>query len=194
MTRKIAIGAILSMAVTSAAFAQGFVAVGAGSANASADCSGFDTCKDSSTGYKLSGGYMFTDQIGIEAVYLNMGKVTASGTIFYPGYGSYKTDIEIKTTGYGVGILGLVPVGTDWVFNYRLGLLNAKSKFDVTAISFVSGSESKSSTTVYFGIGGGYNVNSNVTVALEYDRFNAKDIADESYTVSLLSLAARYKF
>jgi len=194
MIRKIAIGAVLSTVVTSAAFAQGFVGVSAGTASAKADCTGLDTCKDSSTGYKLSGGYMLTDRMGVEAVYFNMGKVTASGTIFYPGRGSSFTDSEIKTTGFGVGVIGLAPLGTDWVFNYRVGLLNANSTTDVTTTKFGSASDSKSASTVYFGIGGGYNVNSNITVALEYDFFNATDTADGKYTVSLTSLAARYKF
>ena len=194
MIKQVAIGVLLSSTIMSAAVAEGFVAVGAGTASAKADCTGWNTCKDSGSGYKLSGGYMFTDRMGVEAVYFNMGKVTASGTRFYPGFGSSFTDTEIKTTGFGVGILGLLPLATEWSLSYRLGLLNAKSMIDVSTTNFGSASDSKSASNIYLGIGGGYNVNSNITVALEYDFFNATDVTDSKYTVSLTSLAARYRF
>jgi len=190
MIKKLAMGIILCMTVPAAAFAQGYIEAGAGNASTATDCTGMDACKDSSTGFKVSAGYLFNERFGLEAVYFDMGKMTALETRL----DNSKIGLQIKTTGYGGGLLGLAPVGTNWVFNYRIGILQAKSARDITLGSSSVLKDSRTSTAVYLGLGGGYNMTPNFTVAVVYDFFNAKDANNQSYTNKLLSLNARYKF
>ena len=88
----------------------------------------------------------------------------------------------------------MAPVGKDWVFNYRIGVLKAKSARNIRSGSSSMLNDSRTSTAVYLGLGWGYSMTPNFTVAVEYDFFNAKDADNQSYTNKLLSLNARYKF
>lgn len=190
MIKKLAMAAFLTTTAPAPIFAQGYIEAGAGNASTATDCTELDSCKDSSTGFKVSAGYLFNKRFGLEVAYFDMGKMTALAT----RTDNSKIGLQIKTTGYGGGLLGLIPMGTNWVFNYRAGVLQAKSARDITLGSSSVLNDSKTSTAVYLGLGGGYNMTPDFTVGVAYDSFNAKDAVDESYTSKLLSLGARYKF
>lgn len=193
MLRKLIGGALVCASMSSVAFAGGFIELGVGSGKVSGtgtDCDDPDeSCKKTGTGYKVGGGYMFNENVGAELAYYSMAdlKVTASG---------FAGSAKMKTTGIGVGALGVFPVAKDVKFLGRLGLVNASSKVSASGDFLIpSGvATSKSSANLYWGVGASYDVGSNVDVSLNYESFGAKNVMKEKYTASMFSVAAGYKF
>lgn len=184
---------VAAASLASPALAGPFFGANAGYSTSNVDCSGTSSCDDDDFGYKVYGGYMFGPHWGLEALYINVGKVRASVPAVVDST-PVQVDADIKTDGYGAGILLNLSTNPSWDFLLRLGVLSANSKATVSAAGFGSASDSNRVATVYYGIGGGYRFTKNVAVVIEADGFNAKDIADQSYGSWLISAGVRVQF
>ncbi len=131
------------------------------------DCSFTITCDDKDTAWKLFGGYQFNKNLGVEAGYVNFGKVGGTDVIF----GTF----EIKPTGFEVLAVGTLPINPQFDVYGKLGLFS----WDLDA-SDAFGKISESGTDLTFGIGVKYNFAKNVGIRLEWQRYN--DIGNESTT------------
>jgi OOP family OmpA-OmpF porin len=190
----ISLAAVAALFAAPGAFAQGYAGLGAGPTRGDIDCTGADTCKKTSTGYKLYGGFKFPNQFAVEAVYVDWGKVDVTATAIDIG----TAQISGKGTGFGIGGAYIASLSPQWTGVARLGFMQNKVKLSVSALSG-SGSETFSGTFPYYGFGIGYNMTPNLAITGEADFSRAKyaeglDIPALKANVQLLSVGIRYSF
>jgi len=161
--------------------------VGSSSINLSdADCAGTTKCDKSDTGFKVSGGYTFMPNFGVELAYIDLGKATLSdGTI----------TASLSETGLAAYGVGTYPIDNFSLFA-KAGISSLKSKIDA-AIGGFSASDSSTNTNFAWGIGAGYTISKNVSAMLEWERYKGdfSDISsDLTYDVDLISIGMKYNF
>jgi OOP family OmpA-OmpF porin len=150
--KKISIAVLLSTAViSSAAFADAsgfFAAVDAQNWSASG---GGGNITNPSTGYRIGGGYNFTQNWGVEVDYAKSGDATQ------PGGGTLNAS---STQLVGVGTY---PINNMFSVYGKLGVASNK-----VGGSNASGCTICSTTSTAYGAGGVYNINKQFGVRLEY--------------------------
>jgi OOP family OmpA-OmpF porin len=119
---------ILSAGLSATAYAEGdtgaYLGAGIGRASASDYCSGNSTglltinCDESDTSFKVYGGYRFTRHLAIEAAYVDLGKLNATGS-FAGNPFSNSTEI----TGVTLQAVGIATLGDRFSLTARIGAL-----------------------------------------------------------------------
>ena len=138
--------------------AAGTSYVGASLGQADTDASGLD----SDTSFQIFGGYMFTDNLGVEGGYSKYGTFEGGSTsmdadgFYLAGRGAYQINDQFSV----VGKLGVVHYG-----------------FETTS---GGGMTSGDGTSTLVGIGVDYNVNQSVAVGASYDMISDVEDADVS--------------
>lgn len=205
----VSVGFALIVGATMAVADSGWYAgAGAGKARVTEDmCSGsadfFDvgtsSCsdEDTSTSWKVFGGYQFHPNAAAEFGYVDLGKseVSARGTVLGVD-SSLGGDWEPK--GFTLGIVGNFPVGNGFELLGKVGFL----RWDVdlsargTGEYAGSGSEDDNGVDLSFGVGAKFNINKSVALRAELDRF--KDVGDDSTTgqsdINMLSVGVQFGF
>ena len=150
-----------------------------------ADCAGL-TCDKNDFGFKVSGGYTFAPNFGVEVSYVDLGEATFSdGTV----KGSMS---DTGVAAYGIGTLPI----NDFALFAKAGITSIKTKIDGSTTTF-SASDSSTNTNFAWGVGAEYNVNQHISALLEWERykFEFSDLGlNESRDVDLFSIGARYHF
>ncbi len=151
--KKISIAVLLSTAViSSAAFADAsgfFAAVDAQNWNASGG--GANGIVNPSTGYRIGGGYNFTQNWGVEVDYAKSGDATQRG-------GGVINGSSTQLAG-----VGTYPINNMFSVYGKLGVGSNKLSGSGTAGCTVC-----SATSTLYGVGGTYNINKQFGVRLEY--------------------------
>jgi OOP family OmpA-OmpF porin len=138
---------------------------------------GFDTFDESDTGYKFFAGYRFSDNFAVEGVYVDYGE--PSGHIL-----GIPAGVEI--TGYGVNLVGTIPLATGFEIFGKLGLL----AWDGTAtLGNLSGDESDTDLT--YGIGAAYFFDDHFGVQAEWEFVN---FDNSNMDADMLSVGVQYRF
>ena len=154
--KKISIAVLLSTAViSSTAFADAsgfFVAADAQSWSASGGGGGGIT--NPSTGYRIGGGYNFTQNWGVEVDYAKSGDATQSAK---QGGGT------INGSSTQLAGVGTYPINNMFSVYGKLGVASNKLAGTATAGCTVC-----SATSTLYGVGGTYNINKQFGVRLEY--------------------------
>jgi OOP family OmpA-OmpF porin len=131
---------------------------------------------ESDTAFKLFGGYMFNDYVGVEAAYLDMGQV--SKTFGYDGgdFSLYSGEVTVDTelTGITVQLVGQYPIVPVDLF--------AKEYIDRDRSSFEG-------TNTVWGVGVRYNFD-RYAVRVEYEDFDVSELDD----LNIISLGVEYRF
>lgn len=188
MNKKTLSAAALALMLSSGAFAQGYVGIGAGPAKINVDCAGTTTCDNTSSGLKLFGGYKLAPNWAAELGYFDFGKAKAT---INDGEGGIIAG-EIKATAVGAGVAFFGQFAPDWTGVARLGIASTKAKGSA-ATSGVSGSVSESNTNAYFGLGLSYALSKAVTLDGAMD-FSRVKFAGESARVHLVSIGVTFAF
>lgn len=191
MKRTLTAAVLLSsLVVAGAAFAQGGPYIGGsiGQSNYKFDCSGV-SCDKSDFGFKVFGGYTFTPYLGVEAHYVDLGKITLDPS-FVPGVGTVSGDI--KSSGFGLSLLAQYPIEQFSIFG-KLGFTYLDTKVSGSISGVGSGSDSETATNFSYGIGGAYNFNKQLSARLEWERFRA-EFQSEKEDVDLISIGITYRF
>jgi len=179
----LAIAALTSFAASSA-FAQNYYVGGSvGSSHANIDCTGATNCSNNSTGYKIFGGYKFTPNLAGELTYFDLGKVHATVA---------PDTLNIKTTGFGIGVAGFVDFAPQWKGVGRLGIAQNSTKVELTG-GPVTGSDTDNNTQAYLGLGVSYEIQKNLTLDGTLD-FTRLKYSTESANVRVLSVGLTYAF
>jgi OOP family OmpA-OmpF porin len=188
-------------ALSGTALAQGYVGASIGQSDYKVDCTGLTTCDTKDTGYKLFGGYMFTRNLGVEAGWVDLGKVKATADLMIaPPVEDVASIVvsgagELKASGPFLAGIAVAPIGSGSVFG-KVGLANLKSELSVTA-GGVTDSTSTRHTDVFYGVGAGYNFTKNLAVRAEWERFRIKysdGVEEFKDNVDLLSVGVVYRF
>jgi len=142
------------------------------------------TVDDSDMGFKVGGGYMFNQNLGVEAAYVDLGKEKFTA----PGVSA-----EAKASGEVLAVLGVWPINPQFSLLGRIGAINGTVKVSG------GGADVKSTDVkLTYGVGGAYNLNKQFSIRLEYDRYDKLGNSDPNSTgessVDLISLGVVYKF
>jgi OmpA-OmpF porin, OOP family len=182
------VAAAAGLMLSTAAFAQAYVGIGAGPSKLSVSCADTDTCDTTGTGFKVFGGYKFTPNIAAEANYFDFGKAKATITDSELGLVSAK----YKPTAIGLGVAFFGDVAPNWPGVVRLGVASVKAKASGSGAG-ISTSDSKTTTQAYFGLGIGYSILKNLSVDLAAD-FSRSKIYDETSNVRMITVGVTYSF
>ena len=137
----------------------------------------------------MFGGYTFTPYLGVEAHYVDLGKITLDPS-FVPGVGTVSGDI--KSSGFGLSLLAQYPIEQFSIFG-KLGFTYLDTKVSGSISGVGSGSDSETATNFSYGIGGAYNFNKQLSARLEWERFRA-EFQSEKEDVDLISIGITYRF
>jgi len=196
------------IALTSAAFADGFYGVGEITrSNTALDKGYFDgalgnngasglSSHDSGNGnqWRLQGGYRFNPNLAIEAGYLDFG--TAKYKANYAGgtaHGSLKAG--------GVDVVGLasIPLSDDFSVFGKAGLVYANVKSSLSASDPAALASDNNSTRVLrplLGVGASYKITQNADLRVDFDHVSGlgKSATTGKMNDNMLSLGVAYHF
>jgi OmpA-OmpF porin, OOP family len=195
--KKTSIAAILAasgLAVSSAAMAQaksadqGFYA-GAriGQSKVDIDCTGAN-CEDTDTAFGIFGGYKINRNFAVEAGYTDFGKVNATVTV--PA-----ATLEVKSNAFDVVGVGAFPINQQFSVYGKLGFYRGEAKASAT-LGVFSGSQKETNTDLTYGVGVQYNVNPQLGVRGEWQRYSSMggDSIGGTFDLDVFALGVTYKF
>ena len=183
------LGVASAMAFTGPAWAQdtGFYAgLSFGQSSVDVDCTGFSSCDDSDTAWKVFGGYQFNRNFAVEFGYTDLGEASASA----PG-----ASATAESTAFEVSAVGMLPLADRFSIFGRIGLHMSDTDARAT-LGSVSGSTSESNTGLTFGIGARYDFTKNLGVRAEWQRYadvGGDDVGGE-FDVDVISIGVIWKF
>ncbi len=139
-------------------------------------------CDDTDTGWKLFGGYQFTQHFGVEAAYVDLGEASARAiTLGVPVRAKAEVD------GFGIFATGALPVGGSFSIVGKLG--GFYSDVDVKASApRVRVSDDESSLGLAAGAAAQYDVNERVVLRIEWERYF--DVGDDDIGEADIDLIA----
>lgn len=189
---KLLVAAVLALGgviAVSQAAAQGFYLGGSvgksdfDDDNAIPDLITSGSVDGSDTGFKIFGGYQFSQHFGVELAWVDLGKAGYSGTFF----GTPVTGGSVETSGLNISAVGTLPLGSGFALFGKAGFFAWESKAkDVTGGAPFSGKED--GTDLSLGIGASYDLTKNFGIRAEWERFKA--VGD----IDLWSVGIAYKF
>src|SRR6185503_6613167 len=167
MHKRLGLTALAALALMAATAAQadtqpGFYAgAGIGSTKVGDDdLSGVD---DSDTGFKIFGGYTFTENWGVEVSYFDFGEASVSAG---------NSSASVGITGLSASAVGRLPVNDMFAVYGKLGFASydVDAKFNIAG--FGRGSASDSDSDLIYGVGGALSFGGNFEARLEYEALN----------------------
>lgn len=170
-----------------------------GTQNADAD--------DSSTGYKLFGGYSFHENISVEFSYINMGEVDAdsssSGTYSDAMNNSLSGDIlanaKAKVDAFTLDAKLNYPIASSTELVAKAGIYSADTTLNIGASSTLSAeiydySKSENSTGLHYGIGINFELTEAIGLLAGWERLDNVEANGGESDVDLLSIGLIYNF
>lgn len=128
----------------------------------------YDKLDKTDVGYKVYGGYLLYDYLGLDLAYVNLGNPdSGSGTL--------------EVTGGNVAALGNLPI------NQQISLFAKLGTFIWNATPSVG--KNKSGNDISFGIGGNFNAKDNIFIHGEIEKY---DTSDESIIMYSLGIMAAF--
>lgn len=180
------LGAALAV---SQASAQGFYMgasfgkTDADSGNAVPDLITSGSVDGTDSGIKLFGGFAFSRNVALEMAYVDLGKLTYSGSYgFVPVTGG-----TLETSGFNFAFVGTIPLNPSFSIFGKLGMFMWEAEArDVTGgFPF---SQTIDDVDISYGFGAAYNFNKSFSVQAEWEQYEAVD------TISLLSVGVVFRF
>ena len=165
-----------------AAQAEGaYIGASVGRAESELNVDGF-SLKDSDTGFKLTAGYEFTKNFGVEVGYADLGKpsIAAGGDMVFAEPRSY----------YLAGT-ATYPLDDKFSVFAKAVVTNNRTKLGATG----AGTEKFTHTAAILGFGAAYNFTKNIAGVVDYEHFGKTlDEPDRNLKSDLISVGLRYKF
>ncbi len=144
----------------------------------------FDT-KD--TAFKIFGGYRILDWVGVEAGYVDLGKITQRGN--QPGLTGFRLE-EAGFNAFGVLYWDIAPVVPIDLFA-KAGLMVSQAHVRVNSL-FSTFDDTNNSTDLAWGVGGQFRLGK-LGFRLEYEHFNL-DAGSGFDSPNMISAGATYTF
>ena len=142
------------------------------------------TIDESSTGFKLLGGYRVNKNFAVEGYYANLG--TYDFTVFTTGPVATVTG-EVEVTALGMDLLGIVPFNPTLSGFARVGVYRWDSEGTVSGPGGTF-SASEDGTDFKFGLGLDWKVAEAMSVRAEWEYYNNDD------SISMLSAGIVFRF
>ncbi|NRA56113.1 MAG: porin family protein [Gammaproteobacteria bacterium] len=150
---------------------------------------------DNRTGWTLNIGYEVTENLAVEAGYIDMGDVSLT-------LNTMVTDVDLfinqvknvhPNSADGVTLAGVYRyhINDKISLSGRLGLFRWDGDFDAIAIDSGEklGSDDSSGTDMFYGVGGGFKMTDKLTITIQWQHFKL-----EKESLRMLSIGARYRF
>ncbi|MYM26989.1 outer membrane beta-barrel protein [Duganella sp. CY15W] len=182
---KIVIALIAALAAPLAAHAEGaYVGGNIGRAEQKADIASYSV-KESTTAYKVYGGYNYTKNFGAEVGFADLRE--AEKTINGARISSKPQSLYVAAT-------GTLPLDDQFALFAKVGVARNHVKMDVSS-KFGSANGSDNRTSPFIGVGASYALNKNISFVAEYENFGkvAKD-GSSNIKADFLSVGVRYAF
>ena len=187
---KIAVATLILGVMATPAMADGFYgALDFGQAKGKDTCTGAAEigvvgCKDTSSAYRIGGGYQYTPMWGAEISYGDYGSASLGSFMGIP-LGDW------ETSGFQISGIGTFPLGAGFDLIGKLGI--ARTKLDLK--TFI-GTYTDTSTKLAAGIGAQYNVSNSVAIRAQYEDLGK--VGDDATTgkskITLLTAGVVFKF
>jgi OOP family OmpA-OmpF porin len=156
------------------------------------------TTDESSTGFKIYGGYRFHRNFAVEVGIVDYGDFTATRTVTAPGPGSVRS--ELTVTGVYGDLVGIIPVGSSVELFGKVGFIatgahtNLSTTGAVAIVGDSSGSDSE--TGLHAGLGAEVLVAQHFAIRVEYEQ--ASNVGDTAKTgsgdIRALFVGGTYRF
>ncbi len=143
------------------------------------------TMEQGSTSFKILGGYQINPNLAIEGYYANLGKYDFTLSTTGPTL-SGKGDVGI--TGFGVDVLGILPLDASNSVFARIGLFGWDSKGTFAVTGGKSFSASDSGTDLKFGLGYDWKITPKLLLRTEWEYYKLDP------EISVLSAGFTYRF
>jgi OOP family OmpA-OmpF porin len=183
MYKHLGLSALAALGLMAATAAQadtqpGFYAgAGIGSTKVGDDISGVD---DSDTGFKVFGGYNFTENWGVEVSYFDLGEASVEAG---------NSSASVGVTGLSASAVGRLPVNEMFAVYGKLGFASYDVDLDFNNVpGFGSGHLSDSDSDMIYGVGGALSFGGNFEARLEYEALNVDGDA------SMISVSGLFRF
>lgn len=188
-------------ALPAAAWAEAYIGAALGGTRFSAysTCTGSSSCDldKYGVGWKLYGGYRFTDYFAVEGGWTDLGETSA--TVTGSVVAGDRTAVDWRAQGVEASVLLTIPFGDDVRFYTRLGALNSKTDADVSytnlGVTTVT-ARSVNETNFMLGFGGQWDIGEYLGLRFEWQRYLdvGKDSTTGSADVDLFAISALFRF
>jgi hypothetical protein len=183
--------ALAGLVLASGVQAQGsnlpnsYATIGGGTSSYDIDCAGTSRCDNKGSLLRVTGGYRLWNGIGVEGIYANLGKATASvGTV----------DVEIRGSMVGLGVAFYLPLGASWDAAARVGAASVTTKTSGRVGSSPTVQvDNNRSVQPYAGLSVAYAFNSTLAAELSWDSTQVESLGDKG-TVTSLALGLKFRF
>ncbi len=145
------------------------------------------TADTSDTAYKLFAGYKVNKNFAVEGGYTDLGKTSISMTTTGP---VASINAEAAVTLWEVNAVGILPINENFSVFGKLGYHWDDAKTTGTGIF---GNKDYSGDDFKLGVGAEYNINKNIGLRLEFERYN-KVASSVGTDVDVASLGMAYRF
>ncbi len=165
-----------------AAQAEGaYIGASVGSAESKLSTNGI-SLKDSDTGFKLTAGYDFTKNFGVEVGYADLGKPSIAA-------GGDRATAEPRS--YYLAGTATYPIDEAFSVFAKAGVTNNHTKLGATGVP----TEKFTHTAAILGVGAAYNFTKNIAGVIEYENFG-KTVDEQGGNLKsdMVSIGLRYKF
>ena len=158
---------------------------------------------DTTTSFRLRGGYQFGRYFALEVAYVDFGEVEYHfdpDDCPFGAPGPCPFNVRSSINGVVGTLRAIMPIGDRWFVDARLGY--GTMKVDTDEIAGTATSESRSNGTVHYGIAGGYRFNDHWEVVLDFSEYAQDDLSglgsdSGSYNLgesSVTSLGVAYRW
>ena len=153
---------------------------------------------NSSTGYKLFGGYQLNRNFAVEGGYFDLGRFNYSVSTTGPGItgpGTFTSDTRVR--GLNLDLVGILPLTDQFSVFGKIGAAYAQSRanFTRTGTMPLSGSpSSRNDTNLKVGLGMQYAITEALAVRAEVERYRVSDPVRNRGNIDMASIGLVYRF
>ncbi len=158
----------------------GYIGLNVGKPNYKTDDPAGFTTDDPSVGLHVYTGSMFSQYLGAEIGYLNMGTQDRAGG-------------ETKAQGINLSLVGRAPIADRFSLLGKIGTTYGRTKTTSSPLSGVTAGK-ESGFNLSYGIGAQYDINQQWAVSLDWSRNKFDFAGNTSENVDMTSIGLKYKF
>jgi opacity protein-like surface antigen len=146
---------------------------------------------DSRIGWKLNVGFDLTENVAIEAGYMDFNDVNVelNPVVSDPGnyFNTAKKIHPNSTEGFTVGSVYHYDLSDNFGLTGSIGLYNWEGDFNTQPLNGIQSisTDADSGTDVYFGLGGGYQLAEDVTLKIEWEHYQLDDDDAQMWSIGV---------
>ena len=170
-----------------------YAAIDLGRGSAADFCEGVPaglSCNDTTTAYRFGLGYQVNKNVGVEAGYLDAGKVNVSGT-----YLGVPVSAAATMSGFQLSAIGSVPISNEFALLGKAGIALIDGKRTYSEPGY-SESANYSNSNFTFGFGARFKANDKIAIRAMFEDFGTIKVAsyDPGSKVTMLSAGLEVGF